>query len=476
MLFAVAVFAGCEQVVTLEAPTGLTATHENGSVTLTWEDNCDSEDGYMVERNTAGGDYRILATLAEDTTTYTNTVVEAGTAYGYRVLAYAGEDQSAYSNEATVTIPGSPGDGDIGSADLLFAVPEEAELVAYQSESITADGSSADGYSLAQFVDMDTVNSHVGLDGADGRVLFTYEMLADDGYSAGGLTWDQLSSGYLVPSSDYKAYFPGDDIPGNYAVKYLASIRLYRKIDVVKANGTSVSVEVGTLTLESVTYMNTKGTETNIDDGVSLTAFITEDITTSPGDYSYKLVCADSYVSSDSSNTFDWATIQMSYWIPGSDKAVFLDADGNQIFKSIKLVQSIELLGDGTEEPADDNQTGDEPDTAALSFTVPADLSGYTSEDVDYDGTAATGYSLDQLVSMDEVNTYLGDDSGDGRSQFTYELVASDGYAASGLTWEQFQTGYLLPDQDGTAYFPAEDIPGRYNVKDLQTINLYSAN
>ena len=41
---------------------------------------------------------------------------------------------------------------------------------------------------------------------------------------------------------------------------------------------------------------------------------------------------------------FDWDTIQNSYWLPEQNKAVFLDADFDTIFKSVKVVEKINLV------------------------------------------------------------------------------------------------------------------------------------
>lgn len=89
----------------LNAPTSLTAvTQSDTSIALTWLDNSNNEDGFLVERKTGeAGNYVQIATLGPNTTGYTDPAsgLTANTYYYYRVRSYnAGSGNSHYSNEA----------------------------------------------------------------------------------------------------------------------------------------------------------------------------------------------------------------------------------------------------------------------------------------------------------------------------------------------------------------------------------------
>ncbi len=91
------------------APTSLTATLQNGpQINLTWKDNSTTETKYVVERSVDGSAFTQLATLAANSTSYTNTGIVAGSTYAYRVMALNVAGQSAYSNVATVVVPAMP--------------------------------------------------------------------------------------------------------------------------------------------------------------------------------------------------------------------------------------------------------------------------------------------------------------------------------------------------------------------------------
>lgn len=93
-------------VVTIAAPTNLTATLSGTTANLSWTDNATNETGYVVERSTNGGAFTQIASLAAGTTNYADPNLTNGT-YTYQVKAINGAVSSPYSNTATVNVVNS---------------------------------------------------------------------------------------------------------------------------------------------------------------------------------------------------------------------------------------------------------------------------------------------------------------------------------------------------------------------------------
>ncbi|HYG65049.1 MAG TPA: fibronectin type III domain-containing protein, partial [Thermoanaerobaculia bacterium] len=86
------------------APTTLQAQALSGTeVQLTWTDSSSNEDGFRVERSTAGGAFLEIQTVAANATGSRVTGLTAGTAYTFRVRAANAAGLSAYSNSASAT-------------------------------------------------------------------------------------------------------------------------------------------------------------------------------------------------------------------------------------------------------------------------------------------------------------------------------------------------------------------------------------
>ncbi len=97
--------------VTPTTPSSLAAVAVSSSrIDLTWTDRSNNETGFKIERKEAGGSYSQIATVAANTTTYSNTGLSADKTYYYRVRAYNSAGNSAYSNEVSVTtsVPAAP--------------------------------------------------------------------------------------------------------------------------------------------------------------------------------------------------------------------------------------------------------------------------------------------------------------------------------------------------------------------------------
>ncbi len=92
-----------------DPPTNLTISEiTSSSVSLSWTDNSDNEDGFkLYRREKEEVDFSLLATLPADTTMYTDSSVEPEKTYYYKILAYNSAGSSDFSNIVTATIPPS---------------------------------------------------------------------------------------------------------------------------------------------------------------------------------------------------------------------------------------------------------------------------------------------------------------------------------------------------------------------------------
>jgi subtilisin family serine protease len=92
-------------VSSLLVPTGLSGSSSHiDSLVLTWTDNATGETGYKIERKAPGETvFTEIASIAANSTQYTNGGLAAGTTYTYRVRAFNGIGNSLYSNETAVT-------------------------------------------------------------------------------------------------------------------------------------------------------------------------------------------------------------------------------------------------------------------------------------------------------------------------------------------------------------------------------------
>jgi len=86
------------------APSQLAATTASSSqINLTWADNSNNEDNFVVERSLNGIDFTVAATLAANLTSYSDTGLQSATTYTYRLSAVNAADSSAFSNLASAT-------------------------------------------------------------------------------------------------------------------------------------------------------------------------------------------------------------------------------------------------------------------------------------------------------------------------------------------------------------------------------------
>jgi titin len=135
--------SGCSFDVSPVAPSGLSAsTTSSDSIFLTWNDNSNIEDSFIVESSAASNNqYSLITTLMANTTSFSHTGLNDTTTYYYRVYAHNDHGDSDFSNEA-------------------FATTYEPPVVAPSApENLTATPITSDSISLSW---VDTSNDETG--------------------------------------------------------------------------------------------------------------------------------------------------------------------------------------------------------------------------------------------------------------------------------------------------------------------------
>lgn len=84
------------------APTNLAVSNVSGGAHLTWTDNSDNEEHFMIMRKTATTQYDDVAMTTFNTIQYHDASTTAGTTYTYKVVAMNGKGEAS-SNEVTFT-------------------------------------------------------------------------------------------------------------------------------------------------------------------------------------------------------------------------------------------------------------------------------------------------------------------------------------------------------------------------------------
>ncbi len=106
---------------------------ENISVTLSWQDNSNNEENFVIEHHTAGNSFTEIGQTQANVVSF-NTQLDNSVTNYYRVYAKNNAGNSGYSNVALFTIPGDvDGDGNVTLSDAVIGL-QVTSGVEYQGE------------------------------------------------------------------------------------------------------------------------------------------------------------------------------------------------------------------------------------------------------------------------------------------------------------------------------------------------------
>ncbi|MGI5839853.1 MAG: stalk domain-containing protein [bacterium] len=146
-----------------QAPAQLSASAAGKAVKLDWQDLSNDESSFTVERKSADSGYHLIERLPANSTSYTDSTVEAAKTYTYRIRAWRHLTPSEPSNEAVVKIPFSvvlpggttPGNGHVIGAGLLPKAPGGLTAKAGSGKSVRLEWSdnanNEQGYRVERF-------------------------------------------------------------------------------------------------------------------------------------------------------------------------------------------------------------------------------------------------------------------------------------------------------------------------------------
>jgi hypothetical protein len=86
------------------APSGVTAEPMDGGLHVTWVDESDNEDNFVVERHDGSGDFEEVVVLPFDSTSHHDAPLTSGTPYTYRIGA-RNQAGTSYSAEVSAQAP-----------------------------------------------------------------------------------------------------------------------------------------------------------------------------------------------------------------------------------------------------------------------------------------------------------------------------------------------------------------------------------
>lgn len=170
------------------APSGLAATAVSSTqINLSWNDNSNNETEFAIERSLDGTAFTQIATVAANTTSYSNTGLSAATQYAYRVRALNAAGNSNYSNTSNATTQAAPQSPAAPTALSATAASSTQINLAWTDNSNNETGfyieRSADGSSFTQIAAVGSNVSTYSNTGLTAATVYYYRVRS---YSAAG--------------------------------------------------------------------------------------------------------------------------------------------------------------------------------------------------------------------------------------------------------------------------------------------------
>ncbi len=131
------------------APSNLQATGaDNASASMSWQDNSDNEQGFVIEYSTDGDNYAEAGSVAADVTTFEHTGLDAHTGYWYRVYAQGATNRSVDSNTLYVETENTPPNAPVLTAPAVGAqgVPVSGTALSWTVSDPDSDDLVSDVY------------------------------------------------------------------------------------------------------------------------------------------------------------------------------------------------------------------------------------------------------------------------------------------------------------------------------------------
>jgi phosphodiesterase/alkaline phosphatase D-like protein len=180
---------GTPTTVTIPAaPSNLVATSVSSSqINISFADNSNNETGFELQRSANGTTWSALATLAANTTSYSNTGLTASTIYYYRVRSTNSAGQSAWSNTANATTQGNTGTAPVAPSGLVASSISASQInLSFtdnsNNETLFRIQRSTDG---SNFADLTTVGANVATyqnTGLAANTTYYYRVRAENFY------------------------------------------------------------------------------------------------------------------------------------------------------------------------------------------------------------------------------------------------------------------------------------------------------
>jgi hypothetical protein len=164
------------------------------SIDISWADNSNNEDGFLVEGSADGAGWAPIASVGSNVTSYSETGLDPSTTRHYRVRAYNAVGNSAYSNTASATtdeyVPPNPPTAPTGLT--ATAAGSSSIALAWTDTADNENGffiqRSTDGTSFATVASVGANTVSYTNTGLTANTLYYYQLYAYNGDGDSGLS------------------------------------------------------------------------------------------------------------------------------------------------------------------------------------------------------------------------------------------------------------------------------------------------